>query len=154
MLAFALSSGDSTLADPGITTEPTGLTETQSRPADLFTAAAVPGRSAALGVCVASPMQQRLEETPRRQPLILNCHITGKKFLIFVVRASFYRSRVQTADGRPHVAATRTLQYAADIASSPNGQQIPVKSLQHRWKHEVQIALLRPNGSHDVGNPA
>ena len=43
------------LADPGITTEPRGLTATQSSPVDLFTAAAVPGRSAALDVCVASP---------------------------------------------------------------------------------------------------
>ena len=38
--------------DPGITTEPRGLTEAQSRPADLFNTAAVPGRSAALDVCV------------------------------------------------------------------------------------------------------
>ena len=42
------------LGDPRITTEPRGLTETQSRSADLFTTAAVPGRSAALDVCVAS----------------------------------------------------------------------------------------------------
>ena len=41
-------------ADPGITTEPTGLTASQSKPADMFTTAAVPGRSAALDVCVAS----------------------------------------------------------------------------------------------------
>ena len=34
-------------ADAGITTEPRWLTATQSRPADLFTPAAVPGRSAA-----------------------------------------------------------------------------------------------------------
>ena len=32
-----------------------GLTATQSRPADLFTTAAVPRRSAALDVCAASP---------------------------------------------------------------------------------------------------
>ena len=43
------------LADPGITTEPRGLTEEQSRLADLFTTAAVPGRSEALDVCVAFP---------------------------------------------------------------------------------------------------
>ena len=43
------------LSDPGISTEPRGLTATQSRLADIFTAAAVPGRSAALEVCVASP---------------------------------------------------------------------------------------------------
>ena len=42
------------LADAGVTTEPGGLTETQSRPTDLFTTVAVPGRSAALDVCVAS----------------------------------------------------------------------------------------------------
>ena len=36
------------LTDPGVTT---GLTATQSRPADLFSTAAVPGRSAALDVC-------------------------------------------------------------------------------------------------------
>ena len=48
-----------------------------------------------------------------------------------------------TADGRPQPAVTRTLQYAADIASSRNGQQMLAKSLQHRWKHEIQIALLR-----------
>ena len=36
------------LADPGITTEPTGLAASQSRPTDIFTTAAVPGRSAAL----------------------------------------------------------------------------------------------------------
>ena len=42
------------LADPGITTEPRGLTASQSRPADMFTTAAVPGRSAVLDVCGAS----------------------------------------------------------------------------------------------------
>ena len=42
-----------------------------------------------------------------------------------------------------HPAVTRTLQYATDIASSRNGQQTPAKSLQCRWKHEIQIALLR-----------
>ena len=50
---------------------------------------------------------------------------------------------VWTADGRPHPAVTRTLQYAADIASSRNGQHLSAKSLHHRWKHEIQIALLR-----------
>ena len=32
-------------ADPSVTTEPRGLTDAQSRPADIFTTAAVPGRS-------------------------------------------------------------------------------------------------------------
>ena len=49
------------LADPGVTTEPRGLTETQSRPADLFTAAAVLGRSAAPDVCGIDHTQQSHE---------------------------------------------------------------------------------------------
>ena len=42
------------LADPMITTKPRGLTEAQSRPADLLTAAAVWGRSVPLDVSLAS----------------------------------------------------------------------------------------------------
>ena len=53
------------------------------------------------------------------------------------------RPLVWTADGRPQSAATRTLQDAADIASSRNGNPMSAKSLQYRWKHGVQIALLR-----------
>ena len=43
-------------ADPGFTAEPRGLTASQSRPADIFTTAAVLGRSTALDVCVASSL--------------------------------------------------------------------------------------------------
>jgi len=42
-------------AGAAITTEPQGLSDTPSRLADILTSAAVPGRSAALDVCVASP---------------------------------------------------------------------------------------------------
>ena len=49
-----------------------------------------------------------------------------------------HRPLVWTADGRPHPAVTRTLQYAADIASSRNGPHLSAKSLHHRWKHEIQ----------------
>ena len=54
-----------------------------------------------------------------------------------------YRPLVWTADERPHLAVTRTLQYAADVASSRNGQLMTAKSLHRRWKHEIQVALLR-----------
>ena len=50
---------------------------------------------------------------------------------------------VWTADGRPHPAVTRTLQYGAVIASSRNGQHLSAKSLHRRWEHEVT-----PKGSH------
>ena len=43
------------LAAPGISTEPRGFTASQSRPADILTTAAVPGRGVALDACVASP---------------------------------------------------------------------------------------------------
>ena len=81
-------SGGLKLADPCITTEPRGHTETQLRPADIFTTAAVPGRSTALDVCVwPLPMQQRLEVTQRRQLLIVNCPITAMKSQTYVTRA-------------------------------------------------------------------
>ena len=51
------------------------------------------------------------------------------------------RPLVWTADGRPHPAVTRTLQYEEDIASNRNGQHLSAKSLHRRWKHEIQIAL-------------
>ena len=46
--------GGLTMADPAVNTKPRGVTESTSRPADLFTAAAVPGGGAAFDVCVAS----------------------------------------------------------------------------------------------------
>ena len=131
------------LADPGITTEPRGLTEAHSRLADVFTTTAVPGRSAALHVCVASPnaaaargdaaqaaFDRKLSHY--RQPIP---DLRGQGILC--------RSLAWTPDRRPHPAVTRTLQHAADIASSRNGQQMSATSLQHRWKHEIQVALLQ-----------
>ena len=35
------------------------------------------------------------------------------------------------------------MQYAADIAACRNGQNMSTKAFQHKWKHEIQIALLR-----------
>ena len=59
---------------------PTGLTATQSRPADLFNTVVVLGTTAALDVRVwPPPMQQRLEETRRGRHLIENCQTTGMK---------------------------------------------------------------------------
>ena len=68
----------------------------------------------------------------------MNLRITGMKSTFF-----HYRPQVWTADGRPQPAVTRTLQYAANIASSRNGQHQSAKSLRRRWKHEIQIALLQ-----------
>ena len=65
---------DMTLADPGITTEPWELTASQSKPADMVTTAAVPGRSAVLDVCVCG-----LLHCSDRRHSIVNFHITGMK---------------------------------------------------------------------------
>ena len=67
------------LADQGITTEPRGPTASQSRPADIFITAAVPGRSAALDVCGLLHCRQQLEETQRMRRLIANSRIAEMK---------------------------------------------------------------------------
>ena len=87
-------------------------------------------RSAALDVCVASPNAAAARRY--RQQI---SDLRGQGIL--------YIPLVWTGDGRPHPAVTGTLQYAADIASSRNGQQMSAKPLQHSWKHEIQEALLR-----------
>ena len=123
-------------------TEPTRLTEKQSRPAGLFTTAGVQD-AARLWTCVwPLPTLHRSEETLRKQPLIVNYHITDHKYLIFVVRHPLpVFSFGQPTGGRTLLSLTAV--YATDIASSRNGQQMSAKSLQHRWKHEIQTALLR-----------
>ena len=51
--------GGLTLADPGVTTEPRGVTDTTSRRAVIFTTAAVPGCGAALDVLPCSSSTKR-----------------------------------------------------------------------------------------------
>ena len=112
-------------------------------PADILTIAAVPGRSAALDVCVASPNASIAcgdaaaaafaRKLDRYQNEIVELRQAGISF----------RPLVWTADGRPHAAVTRTLRYAADIAAHRNGQQVSAGRLVSRWSHEIQIAILR-----------
>ena len=128
------------LADPGIIAESRGLTATP-RPADIFTTAAVPGRSAALDVCVAS--RNAAATRGDAAQAAFDRKLSNYRNEIPRVTFGIHYRLVWTADGRPQLAVTRTLQYAAEIASSRNGQQMSAKSLQRRWKHEIQIALLR-----------
>ena len=133
------------LADPNITTEPRGLTASQSRPADIFTTTAVPGRSAALDVCIASSNAAAARGDAAQAAFDRTLSHYSREIPELQNQGIHYRPLVWTADGRPHPAVTRTLQYAGDIASSRNGQQMSAKSLQHRWKH--QIAILRRRAS-------
>ena len=131
------------LADPGITTEPRGLTASQSRPADILTTATVSGRSAALDVCVASSVAAAARGDAAQAAFDPKLTLYRNELGELRQQKIHYRPLVWTGDGRPHPAVTRTLQYAADIASSCNGQHLSAKSLHHRWKHEIQFALPR-----------
>ena len=89
MLVFTLSSADShlrTWASPRIPEN-----SQKHNPGRLISLAPLLSQDAGrLQVCVCPPpTQQRLEETPCRQPLIVNCHNACRKFLIFVAKASF-----------------------------------------------------------------
>ena len=101
----------------------------------------VPQRSPALDVCVASSIAAAASGDAAQAAFELE--LTHYRNELGELRQNIhYRPLVWNADGRPHPAATRTLQYAADIASSRNGQHLSSKSLHRRWKHEIQIALL------------
>ena len=129
--------GELKLADPGITTEPRGLTGTQARLADIFTTAASQD-AVRPRMCVWSLLtQQQLEETQRKQPF--DGKLTHCRHEIPDLRNQgiHFRPLVWTADGRPHPAVTRILQYVADIASRRNGQQISAKSLQLESRHDT-----------------
>jgi hypothetical protein len=130
------------LADSAVTTEPVGLTDTQSRPADILTTAAVPGRSAALDVCIASPDAgaagtNAVEAAFKRKldhyrNVIPQLHAAGIAF----------RPLIWSSDGRPHPAVTRTLKFAAETVARKRGG-VSVPNFLSRWKHEIQIAILR-----------
>ena len=130
------------LADPAVTTEPRGLTSSTSRPADILTMAAVPGRSAALDVCVASP--NAAAATGDAAEAAFQRKLRRYRTEIQELRQAgiAFRPMVWTADGRPHSAATRTLKFAAETAVSRNNQQASAASLLSRWRHEIQIAFL------------
>ena len=94
------------LADSAVTTEPRGLTSTQARPADIFTSAAVPGRSAALDVCIASPEAaaagEDAAESAFKRKLAHYRHVIPELQAAGIA----FRPLIWTADGRPHPATT------------------------------------------------
>ena len=135
------------LADPSVTTEPRGLTTRTSRPADIFTYAAVPGRGAALDVCIASPNAAAAMGDAATAAFRRKLRRYRREIEELSVAHIAFRPLVWTADGRPHPAATRTLRYAAEIAASRNGQEASPGTLVSRWKHEIQVAILRRRGA-------
>ena len=85
--------------------------------------------------CVCPPLLQRqLAETPPHAAF--DRKLPHYKNEIVLPQGIHCRPLIWTAEGPPHPAVMRTLQYAADIASCRNGQQMSAESLQCRWKHE------------------
>ena len=126
------------LADPGITTEPRGLTASQARLTDIFTTTAVPGRSAALDVCVASSNAAAARGDAAQASF-------DRKLSHYRYEISHSPSLSRLDRGRATTpAVTRTLRDAADVESeSDTASRCRRKSLQRRWTHVIQIALLR-----------
>ena len=131
------------MADPGVQTETRGLTNTQARPADIYTIAAVPGRRAALDVCIASPnavaargdaaeaaFKRKLDHYAAILPQL---HQAGIAF----------RPLVWTADGRPHLAVTRSLRFAVERVAQKGSGTASCKEILGRWQHEIAVAIAR-----------
>ena len=96
------------VADPGDWHR--GLTETPSRPADLFTAPAVPGRGAAWMFVWRFFLMWQQRAGVQRRRLLIKKYVTAKVISkILKYKASSIAPLVWTADGRPHLAVTRTL---------------------------------------------
>ena len=131
------------LADPSVCTEPRGLTSTQSRPADIFTLAAVPGRRAALDVCVASPNAATAAGDAAEAAFKRKLRRYRREVRELAAAGISYRPLVWTANGRPHPAVTRTMKYAAEVAANRSEDHVDGTSLLRRWRHEVQVAILR-----------
>jgi hypothetical protein len=112
-----------------------------ARPADILTNAAVPGRGAALDICIASPSASAAAGDAAaaafRRKLRKYRHVIPQ-----LARAGItFRPMVWTSEGRPHPAVTRTLRFAAGVAARRAGSE--ATALLSRWKHEVQIAIQR-----------
>ena len=77
-----------------------------------------------------SPLQRQLAEMLPQAAFDPKLSNNRNEIVELRQQGIHYRPLVWTADGRPHPAVTRTLQLSA-------------KSRPRRWKHEIQIALLR-----------
>ena len=131
------------LADAAVTTEPKGLASNMARPADILTTAAVPGRRAALDVCVSSPNAAAAGGDAAQSAFDRKMD-KYKDILPELKEAGVvFRPMIWTADARPHPAATRTLKYAASIAVRKCHAQTKEADLVSRWKHEITVAVAR-----------
>ena len=138
------------LADPGITSEPR-LTASQSRPVDFRTTAAVPGRSAALE-CVASIVSAAARGDAAQAAFHSKLSYYRNEIVDLRQLGIHHCPLVWTADGRPHPAVIRTLQYAADIASTERADVGGVTSAQMETPDPNRSSTAE--SSHDTSSSA
>ncbi len=131
------------LADAAATTEQRGLTDTQSRPADIYTNAAVPGRGAALDVCVASPNVSAAAGDAAEAAFRRKLRRYREEIRQLSAAGICYRPLVWTSNGRPHPAVTRTLRFVAEQVANRSDQQPEASDVLARCRHEIQVALQR-----------
>ena len=112
------------LADAAATTVPTGLTAETSRPADLLTTAAAPGRGAALDICVASSNASGASRDATESAFERKLRRDRREIPQSAAAGIMYRPLVWTASGRPHPAVTRTLRFAASQAVTGNPDRV------------------------------
>ena len=90
-----------------------------------------PGAQRRLDVCVASPMQQQLEETQHRRRLIANCPTSGIESQTCATRAftiDLLSGRLTGDHTLPSLERGST-QQTSHPAATGNGQQMSAKSL-------------------------
>ena len=133
------------LADPGITTKPRGLTASQSRPADISTAAAVPGRSAALDVCVASSIAAAARGDAAQAAFDRKLSHYRNEIGELRQQNIHLRSLVWTADGRPHRAAASTRRSNASVRGRHRLQ--PKRAASVGETPSSQVETRNPNSS-------
>lgn len=131
------------VADPTVTTEPQGLTSTSDRPADIFTNAAVAGRSAALDVCITSPNAASAGGDAAAAAYRRKLRRYRRAIREMWRAGIAFRPLIWTADARPHPAVVRTLRFAAEIAARRSGSEAPSAAMLGRWRHEITVAVLR-----------
>ena len=95
------------------------------------------------------PMHEQPEEMRHKQPLIVKSQITDEKFQTFEFKASTFAPwcEQQTVAGTQQSPVPYNMQQTSQRA----GQQMSVKSLQHRWKHEIESASFDEERSPLVG---
>ena len=104
----ALLDGIATV-DPSARTEVQGLVSTPERPADILTEVAIPGKLAALDICIAA--QDACAAGPDACASAYRRKTTHYRHLLPELRRAgvVFQPMVWSAEGRPHPAATRVM---------------------------------------------